>query len=108
MGLWIRRKEEPVFIIFFSLWMILLITWPYWQGTRFIFPLLPILIYFTFQGMKTAINKLPEKYQQLDGDIPCSVLIAGIFLFSSYRASTICKVGVANGPSIISRKYIPT
>src|SRR5688500_841969 len=27
-GLWIRRKEEPVFIIFFALWMIILITWP--------------------------------------------------------------------------------
>ncbi|MGZ9223201.1 MAG: ArnT family glycosyltransferase, partial [Anaerolineales bacterium] len=43
-GLWIRRKAEPVFIIFFLLWMILLSTWPYWQGARFIFPLLPIFI----------------------------------------------------------------
>jgi 4-amino-4-deoxy-L-arabinose transferase-like glycosyltransferase len=85
MGLWIRRKEEPVFIIFFSLWMILLITWPYWQGTRFIFPLLPILIYFTFQGMKTAINKLPEKYQRIGQGTFHGfwLLIAGIFLFSS-------------------------
>lgn len=61
-GLWIRRREETIFIIFFFLWMVLLITWPYWQGLRFIFPLLPIFIYFTFQGMKTTISKLPERW----------------------------------------------
>ena len=26
--------------------MILLVSWPYWQGPRFIFPLLPLFIYF--------------------------------------------------------------
>ena len=84
-GVWIRRKEESVFIIFFSLWMILLITWPYWQGPRFIFPLLPIFIYFTFRGMKTAINKLSEKYHRFGQGIFHAfwLLIVGIFLFNS-------------------------
>lgn len=84
-GLWIRRKEEPVFIVFFSLWMILLITWPYWQGPRFIFPLLPIFIYFTFQGMKTTVNKLGEKYDRTGQAIFYGfwLLIIGIFLFNS-------------------------
>ena len=37
-------------------------SWPSWQGARFIFPLLPLFVYFTFQGMKAAARKLPQRY----------------------------------------------
>ncbi|HUF00092.1 MAG TPA: hypothetical protein VMN99_12615, partial [Anaerolineales bacterium] len=43
-GAWERRKKEPIFLLFFGLWMIVHITYPYWQGARYIFPLLPIFI----------------------------------------------------------------
>jgi len=84
-GLWKRRKEDANFFIFFFIWMAHLITWPIWQGQRFVFPLLPIFVYFAFQGMKTFINKLDEKYQQT-GKKTIYVfwfLVAGIFLFNS-------------------------
>jgi len=84
-GLWTRRKEETIFIIFFFLWMAHLITWPIWQGPRFIFPLLPIFVYFAFQGMKTFNIKLSEKYQQR-GKKAIYVfwfVMAGTFLFNS-------------------------
>ena len=98
-GLWIRRKEEQIFIIFFSLWMILLITWPYWQGPRFIFPLLPIFIYFTFQGMKMVISKLPVKYYTIGrGIFYCFWLVlAGLFLFNS---ATRAYNNIRNGRNI--------
>ena len=98
-GIWIRRKEEPVFPIFFSLWMILLITWPYWQGPRFLFPLLPIFIYCTFQGMKTAIKTLSEKYHRIGQGIFYAfwLLIVGIFLFNS---ATRAYNNVRNGRNI--------
>ena len=64
LGAWIRRKQDLIFIIFFIVWMLLMITWPAWQGERFIFPLLPIFIYFAFQGMKYAVGKLPRRYLQ--------------------------------------------
>lgn len=84
-GTWVRRKEETLFIIFFSLWIILLITWPFWQGPRFIFPLLPIFIYFAFQGMKFVIGKLPESYVQTGRWIFYGfwMLLIGMFLFNS-------------------------
>lgn len=63
LGAWIRRKNEPFFLWFFAVWMLVHITYPYWQGARYIFPLLPIFIYFAFQGMKFAVGKLSEKYQ---------------------------------------------
>ena len=60
-----RWREELFFLLFFVLWMIVHIAYPYWQGPRYIFPLLPIFIYFAFQGMKFVIQKLPEKYTQI-------------------------------------------
>src|SRR5690349_1586326 len=61
-GAWRKRREDLVFIVFFFLWIILIITWPSWQGIRFIFPLLPIFLYFTFEGMKSVLEKLPPNY----------------------------------------------
>jgi hypothetical protein len=63
LGAWHQRKQEPIFLLFFGLWMMVHITYPYWQGPRYIFPLLPIFIYFVFQGMKFLIEKLPAGYQ---------------------------------------------
>jgi hypothetical protein len=61
LGAWVRRKQDLIFIIFFAAWLLLVITWPSWQGARFIFPLLPIFIYFVFQGMKHVVGKLPAR-----------------------------------------------
>lgn len=63
-GIWDRRAFDQPLIIFFTLYIMTLIFWPYWQGLRFIFPLLPLFVYFTFQGMKFARAKLPKKYLQ--------------------------------------------
>jgi dolichyl-phosphate-mannose-protein mannosyltransferase len=84
-GTWTRWKEELYFLLFFVLWMIVHIAYPYWQGPRYIFPLLPIFIYFTFQGMKFVIQKLPEKYPQIGYRILYGFwsLITIIFLFNS-------------------------
>ena len=84
-GAWNHWKEELFFLLFFGLWMIVHIAYPYWQGPRYIFPLLPIFIYFTFQGMKFVIQKLPEKYTQIGYRTLYSFwsLIAIVFLFNS-------------------------
>ena len=84
-GAWTHRKEELFFLLFFGVWMIVHIAYPYWQGPRYIFPLLPIFIYFTFQGMKFVIQALPERYTQIGYRTLYSFwsLIALIFLFNS-------------------------
>ena len=84
-GAWIRRRDEAILIVFFLLWMLLLIIWPIWQGPRFIFPLFPIFIYFTFQGMRAVISKLPATYYQPGEWIFYGfwLSVLGIFLFNS-------------------------
>jgi hypothetical protein len=61
-GMWSRRAFDQLFILFFTLYIAALILWPSWQGIRFVLPLLPLFIYFTFQGMKFALGKLAAKY----------------------------------------------
>lgn len=84
-GVWTRWNREPIFILFFTLWMIVHITYPYWQGARYIFPLLPIFIYFMFQGMRFFIDRIPDAYRHIGRRLFYGywILIAGIFLFNS-------------------------
>lgn len=60
-GAWKHWRQDLVLLIFFALWMAVHIPYPYWQGPRYIFPLLPIFFYFTFQGMIFALRRLPER-----------------------------------------------
>jgi 4-amino-4-deoxy-L-arabinose transferase-like glycosyltransferase len=84
-GLWIRRRQDLCLIVFFVLWMLSLITWPSWQGPRFIFPLLPIFLYFTFQGMKFGLGRLPFQYARVGRQAFTGfwVIIIGAFFFQS-------------------------
>ena len=84
-GAWIQRNTDQILIIFFELYLATMLIWPEWQGIRFIFPLLPIFIYFAFQGIKTTIELLPEKYLPAGKVINFTfwLVLAGIFLFNS-------------------------
>ena len=85
LGAWNRRRQELIFILFFVFWIGVHITYPYWQGPRYIFPLLPIFIYFVFEGMKFLIGRLPEGYRVIShrAFFGFWILIAGIFLLES-------------------------
>ena len=85
LGVWYQGKQEPIFILFFVLWMMVHVTYPYWQGPRYIFPLLPIFIYFAFQGMKFLIERLPEGYHLIARRAVYGfwILIAGLLFVKS-------------------------
>ena len=101
-GAWIYRKQDTLFIVFFALWMIVLIVWPAWQGSRFIFPLLPIFMYFAFQGLKVFLGKLSDRLASTGRWAMYGFwsLIILIFFFTSSRNAYInIKNGrVINGP----------
>jgi hypothetical protein len=84
-GTWTRRGTDQPFIIFFALYFIAMLFWPEWQGLRFIFPLLPIFMYFVFQGIRFTINQLPDKYQPFSQGVFYGVwlLLIAFFLFQS-------------------------
>jgi len=54
-----RARDLPVHL--YSLATITLFTlWPERQGLRFIYPVIPFLLLFSFDGMKTAIEKVAK------------------------------------------------
>jgi hypothetical protein len=85
LGAWVRRRQEPLLILFFVFWLIVHITYPYWQGPRYVFPLLPIFLYFAFQGMKFLLSRLPEGYRLTGQRVFYGfwILVAGLFLWTS-------------------------
>ncbi|NWG05272.1 MAG: glycosyltransferase family 39 protein [Chloroflexi bacterium] len=101
-GVWVRQKEDDIFIFYSLLWMLLIITWPSWQGPRFIFPLLPIFMIFAFQGMKTVAQRLAGKWQMVGQKVIMAfwVIITGVFLFTSTANAynNISTDRVTNGP----------
>jgi hypothetical protein len=85
LGAWVNRKKEAIFLWFFAFWMLVHIPYPYWQGARYVFPLLPIFVYFAFEGLKFLLNKLPEQYLQAGQKIVYGfwLSLVGIFLITA-------------------------
>ena len=84
-GAWTQRNADRHIVIFFALYLIAMLFWPELQGIRFIFPLLPIFVYFAFQGISVVINQLPEKYHWFIKGFTYIFWLAiiGIFIFNS-------------------------
>jgi len=60
-GLWLRRRDDAVFMIYFFLTLASLVIWPFFQGIRLILPLLPLFVYFALQGLSFAVGRLAWK-----------------------------------------------
>jgi len=101
-GAWTRRNTDQELIIFFVFYFAVMIIWPEWQGIRFIFPLIPIFIYFAFQGMLACVRILPERYHSLGKGINYLfwLVLVGIFLFNSgtHAYSNLRENRKINGP----------
>ena len=84
-GLFLRWKADLLFILYAGLYLLILWTWPEWQGYRFIFPMLPFFIYFAFQGARFIQKEIPNKYQNIASALVYTmcITISILFLFVS-------------------------
>lgn len=84
-GAWIRRNSDQPILLFFIFYLGAMLVWPEWQGIRFIFPVLPIFIYFVFQGIDVVLGIVSERYYLFDKGVVSLLwlVLAGSFLFSS-------------------------
>lgn len=60
-----RQKRDLAMHAYSLATLGLFILWPERQGLRFIYPILPFLFIFAFDGMKLAIERLPARWQTL-------------------------------------------
>jgi hypothetical protein len=62
-GLVSRFKADLLYVFYAALYFLVLWTWPEWQGYRFIFPMLPLFIYFSLQGIRVTLEKMSETWK---------------------------------------------
>ncbi len=64
-GMVLQARREAHLIAYVVLSYGLFILWPAQQGVRFLFPLLPILVYFAYRGMEATAFALTERHRTL-------------------------------------------
>ncbi len=106
-GYLMRFKEEPtVFEVFTVLYMVPIIFWPSSQRTRFLIPIIPLLIFYSFYG----IYKNPFFQKETIKKAVFSLLVLAIFLSYLGRYSktdfTPFKEGIGKKSSIALFTFI--
>lgn len=61
-GIVLNFKKDFPLIAYLVLSYVLFIVWPDQQGIRFLFPLLPLLVYFAYQGMTATFFALTSQF----------------------------------------------
>jgi hypothetical protein len=84
-GLVARFKVDLLFVLYVALYLIVLWTWPEWQGYRFLFPMLPFFVYFAVQGIKAMLAKVGENQKSMvqKGAYAYLLLIAALFAYNA-------------------------
>ena len=82
-GLVVRFKEDILFVLYAFLYLLVVWTWPAWQGYRFLFPVLPFFIYFAIQGIRATVAKAAARQKELfrNGAYAYLALIVAFFAF---------------------------
>jgi hypothetical protein len=61
-GIAVSYRQDFPALIYCGLTLLLLITWPSQDGLRYLFPLLPFFIYFTYRGTQAAAGVLCQRH----------------------------------------------
>ena len=97
-----RWKDDLLFVLYIGLYLLLLWSWPEWQGFRFLFPMLPFFIYFAFWGIKAVLGRLEGKQKTLGQSMSYAILllvVGGFIIISGSNAYGNVRSGrEINGP----------
>jgi len=98
-GLVAKFKADFLFVPYAALYLIVLWTWPEWQGYRFLFPVLPFFLYFAIQGIKVTLDKASENQKAILQKGAHAYLLLIVFLFA-YNASLNAYANLRDGREI--------
>jgi hypothetical protein len=97
-GLVRRREQDAHLILYAALTYFIFVSWPYWQGLRFFFPLIPLFLYFTWQGMAWAVGRLTPRWQGAPLVIFGIVTLAALIVSSRMLIANLNSERAINGP----------
>lgn len=95
------KRDLPLYA--YSLATIALYTlWPERQGLRFIYPILPLMLIFAFDGMKLAAAQLAARWQSVAGwavrGLWLLVILASLGISAGAAAANLAAERATNGP----------
>ncbi len=83
-GLVARFKADLLFVLYTALYLVVLWSWPEWQGYRFLFPLLPFFVYFAMQGIRATLDKVGGNQEVVLQKGAYAYLLLVVVLFAYY------------------------
>ena len=86
-GLVSRVKTDLLFVFYAIIYIVVLWTWPEWQGYRFLFPILPFFIYFSIQGIKVTLERLGNNQKAILQFGAYSYLLIIVIFFAYFAGS---------------------
>lgn len=99
LGLVSRLKADLLFVLYISLYLVVLWTWPEWQGYRFLFPMLPFFIYFAIQGIRVTPNRVRDNQKAIFQKGGYAYLLLIVILFA-YNAGSNAYVNLRDNREI--------
>jgi hypothetical protein len=94
-GVFYFAKRESHLLITLLITYLVYAIWPYWQGLRFFYPLIPLFLYFAFQGMTRVFN---DRFSLLPFFLLILLLISSLFISSSSFINNLNADRAINGP----------
>ncbi len=108
-GAIVNLRRDLAIISFCVMTILMYLAWPYTQGMRFIYPLLPFLVYFCLQGLRWVLDRVLKDRSWVNA-LPILFLsiAVGVFLISAVRgtASQIGTERMVSGP--YDPRYAPS
>jgi hypothetical protein len=86
-GVVLHGKDDVHALMYVGLTLLLYIAWPLQEGLRYLFPLLPFLIYFAYRGMQAGALAMTERYRRAGPLLARAVWVAvlAVFALTSFR-----------------------
>jgi hypothetical protein len=81
-GVLLNYRRDIHILIYIGLSYALFIVWPEQQGIRFLFPLLPFLVYLSFRGMEATSFALTDRFQGLGQQLTRIFWVAVVLIFA--------------------------
>jgi len=86
-GIISRFRDDLLYVLYAFLYLAVVWSWPERQGYRFLFPLLPLFVYFAMQGMRLINSKVGDTQKSILQKSAYTYLLF-IIVFFVYNAGT--------------------
>ena len=102
-GIVLHLAEDVHALIYVGLTLLLLIVWPEQQGLRYMFPILPFGVYYSYRGMRATASAFSDSYRRSGEHLTrvCWMAILLMFVVASFgvaRANLVRGGAPEDGP----------